>query len=81
MFHIRRLGIIDKREANYIYSHAKCQSVSKKLANHCSYIKEGFLICNSCLTDNHCDAQSDVEQLGEVLFTGGQIHSRAVDKG
>jgi hypothetical protein len=33
------------------------------------------------LTDNHCDAQSDVEQLGEVLSTGGQIYSRAVDKG
>ena len=27
------------------------------------------------------DGQSDVEQLGEVLSTGGQIHSRAVDKG
>jgi len=39
------------------------------------------MICNSCLTDSHYDAQSDVEQLGEVLSTGGQIHSRAVDKG
>jgi len=39
------------------------------------------MICNSCLTDSHFHAHSNVEQLGEVLSTGGQIHSRAVDKG
>jgi hypothetical protein len=33
------------------------------------------------LTDIHSDAHFDVEQLGEVLSTGGQIHARAVDKG
>jgi len=33
------------------------------------------------LADIHFDAQSDVEQNGEVLSTDGQIHSRAVDKG
>ena len=38
-------------------------------------------MCNSCLTDIHYDAHSNVEQLGEVLSTGGQIHSRALDKG
>jgi hypothetical protein len=27
------------------------------------------------------NSHSNVEQLGEILFTGGQIHSRAVDKG
>jgi len=38
-------------------------------------------MCNSYLTDTHYNAHSNVEQLGEVLPTGGQIHSRAVDKG
>jgi hypothetical protein len=42
---------------------------------------DGFMMCNSCLTDNHFHAHSNVEQLGEVLSAGGQIHSRAVDKG
>jgi len=38
-------------------------------------------MCNSCLRDNHFHSHSNVEQLGEVLSTGEQIHSRAVDKG
>jgi hypothetical protein len=38
-------------------------------------------MCISCLTNNHFHASSKVEQLGEVLSTGGQIHSGAVDKG
>ena len=29
------------------------------------------------LTDNHCDAQSDTEHLGEVLSTRGHSHTRA----
>jgi hypothetical protein len=39
------------------------------------------MMCNSCLTEKRCHAHSNVEQLGEVLSTGGQIHSGAVDKG
>jgi hypothetical protein len=35
----------------------------------------------SYITDIHFHATSNVEQLGEVLSTGGQIHSRAVGKG
>ena len=35
----------------------------------------------SYITDNHFHAPSNAEQLGEVLFPGGQIHPRAVDKG
>jgi len=38
-------------------------------------------MCILCLTDNHFHAQSNVEQPGEVLSTGGQIHPGAVDKG
>jgi hypothetical protein len=38
-------------------------------------------MCISCLTDNHFHAHSNVKQLGEVLSTGGQIHSGAMDKG
>jgi hypothetical protein len=38
-------------------------------------------MCNSCLTDIHFHAHSNAEQLGEVLSTGGQIHSGAMDKG
>jgi hypothetical protein len=44
----------------------------------------GCTIHNKCslyLTDIHFDAEYDAEQHGEVLPTGGQIHSRAVDKG
>jgi len=52
-----------------------------KVSNHCSKIKEGFVMCISCLSDNHFHAQSNVEQPGEVLSTGGQIHPGAVDKG
>jgi hypothetical protein len=37
--------------------------------------------CTLYLADIHRDAQSDVEQIGEALSTGGQIYSRAVDKG
>jgi hypothetical protein len=36
--------------------------------------------CPIYLTDIHFYANSNVEQLGEVLSTGGQIHPRAVDK-
>jgi methylphosphotriester-DNA--protein-cysteine methyltransferase len=46
------------------------------------FINEGrFYDVQLCLTDNHYDAQTDVEHLREVLSTGEQIHSRAVDKG
>jgi len=54
--------------------------VMKMTPNFCNLI-EVLITPNSVeLTDNHCDAHADVEHLGEVLSTRGQIHSRAVDK-
>ena len=52
----------------------------KMAPNFCNLI-EVLITSNFVeLTDNHCDAHADVEHLGKVLSTGGQIHTTAVDK-